>query len=158
LDIDRLNDSPKDFTTTVNQTKQSWASDADLKNKDRLSRLTDSVKGLVGAAETVKWSPDELKVAMGKDGRVQVYDLKKDLLYPIGKPHDFIWYPDSEHLILTDESSISSIEVDGTNLTSIYGGSFENFLVFPWPDGSRLVILVNFNKATGSNLYTITLR
>lgn len=158
LDIDRLNDSPVDILPTLTQIKAGWQTDIDLKSRDRLSRLPDSVKTLATDSAKIKWSPDETKVALPKEGQIQVYDLKKDAWGNIGKPKDFIWYPDSDHLVLVDEGSVSIIETDGSNKTTIYAGSFEDSLVFPWPDGSKVVILASFNKAAGSNLYSINLR
>lgn len=158
LDIEQLTESPTDVGPTIDQTKAVWQSDLELKNKDRLSQLTEVLKTQVESSAKVRWSPDELKVAWEKDGVVKAYDLKKDGLAEIGNPKDFFWYPDNGHLILVEDGTISIVEADGTNKTSIYGGGFEDSLVFPWPDGSKLVILATLNKAAGANLYSISLR
>jgi len=158
LDGDRLNDSPVDTLNSLDQIKVGWQTDLDLKSKDRFSRLPESVKPLATDSAKIKWSPDEAKVALEKDHQIQVYDLKKDTWGPVGTPKDYSWYPDSAHLILVDDGIISIVETDGSNKTTIYAGSFESNLVFPWPDGSKLVILASFNKAAGANLYSINLR
>lgn len=71
-----------------------------------------------------------------------------------------LWYPSSGHLILVEKDTISIIEYEGTNRVSIFTGPFENNFVFPWPNGTKLVILTNFNQSaeTLPNLYTINLR
>lgn len=158
LESDRLNESPTDMSATLAQTRATWQKDLELKEKDQLSRLPDSVKELVANSSKKLWSPDELKVAVEKDGEIQVYDSKKDQLYKIGKFKEVSWYPDSDHLIVVEDNTINIVESDGFNKTPIYAGSFDTTSVFSWPDGSKLIILASFNQAAGLNLYTINLR
>ncbi len=68
------------------------------------------------------------------------------------------WFPDSYHLIITKPNSIDIIEYDGTNRTSIYSGPFDPSLVYPWPDGSKIITLIQFSPTTPSNLYSIKLK
>ncbi len=69
------------------------------------------------------------------------------------------WLPDSDHLITIQDKKINIMEWDGTNSTTVYAGPFLSNYVFPWPDGSKLVILTNFNSAgTLPNLYTVGLK
>jgi len=157
LDVDRLNDNPNDISSSIDQTKAGWQQDLDLKTKDQLSRLPKDIVSQIQIA-SAKWSPDELKVAWKKDGAILTYDSKKNLTSKITGAKDFSWYPDSDHLILVEEGSISIVEVDASNKTTIYGGTFTDGLVFSWPDGSKLVIVASFNKTTGANLYSISLR
>lgn len=70
----------------------------------------------------------------------------------------FQWYPDSRHLILTPQGRIQIVEYDGTNDTTIYSGPYMNDFVYPWPDGSNLLILTSFSPDTPSNLYGIELK
>jgi hypothetical protein len=106
-----------------------------------------------------------------KDG-VYVYDLKddyntkvldandtgcKEAIQPCTPPVQ--WFPDSDHLIVVTDNKIRAVEDDGTNSTTIYAGPFVNNYVFSWPNGSKLVILTNFNNTgTPANLYTISLK
>jgi hypothetical protein len=101
------------------------------------------------------------------DLNIKVYDLKKKKSFDLPFAKYFSWYPAEEkadreiqHLIMIENGSISIIETDGKNKSTIYGGPFEDSIVFPWPDGGRLVFLTNFNNNAGSepNLYTINLR
>ncbi len=70
------------------------------------------------------------------------------------------WYPNSTHLIIIESDRIDTIEYDATNRNTIYSGPFENAFTYPWPDGSRLIVLTNLNPTTDStpNLYGIQIR
>ncbi len=69
------------------------------------------------------------------------------------------WFPDSDHLITVQDKKINVMEWDGTNSTTVYAGPFLDNYVFPWPDGSKIVILTNFNsQGVPPNLYTIGLK
>ncbi len=105
-------------------------------------------------------------------GAVYVYDIREDLNTKVldGLPEEcsesiddcdvpISWFPDSGHLVHIQDNQIKILEEDGTNDTTIYAGPFINGYVFPWPDGSRMVVLTNFNNSnTLPNLYTISLR
>jgi len=71
-----------------------------------------------------------------------------------------IWLPDSRHIILISEGTISVVDFDGTNKAVIYAGEFKDDFVFPWLDSSRLVIISSFPTPTASepNLYGINLK
>lgn len=68
------------------------------------------------------------------------------------------WYPDSTHLILTTDSGIDLVEYDGTNRLTIYGGPMDKSIVYPWPDGSKIITRIAFSEGTLPNLYTIKLK
>jgi hypothetical protein len=118
---------------------------------------------LIGANPT----PEERSI---KKDTIYVYDLKEDKNFKI-KSLDtetitpltwfpiLTWFPDSKHLIFINNRQISIMEYDGANKTVIYAGPFIDDYVFPWPDGSRLVILTNLgNQNIPPNLYTIGLK
>ncbi len=98
-----------------------------------------------------------------KDG-IYVYDIKEDRNYKIHAPANkdqisLSWFPDSKHLIYLHDKKIEIMEYDGANITKIYAGPFVDSYVFPWSDGSKIVILTNLgNSDTFSNLYTISLK
>lgn len=158
LEADRLNDSPPDVSPTIEQTKQNWQSDFEIKDTDRLTRLPANIRNLISATTVLKWSPDELKLAISGDNKLQVFDLKKNKLYDLDPAQEFSWYPDNEHLVLVEEKLVSIVETDGQNKIGIYNGDFDQKKVFSWPDGSKLIILASFNQSAGPNLYTINLR
>lgn len=69
------------------------------------------------------------------------------------------WLPDSSHLLLIKDKQINVVEDDGSNMTTLYAGPFIDHYVFPWPDGSKIVILTNLNSSTVQpTLYSIGLK
>jgi hypothetical protein len=72
----------------------------------------------------------------------------------------FQWYPNSTHLLITYQNRVDVVEADATNWVTLYSGPFDNQFAYPWPDGSRLIILTNLNPATNNsaNLYTVDIR
>jgi hypothetical protein len=70
------------------------------------------------------------------------------------------WYPDSTHLIITNSNTINIVEADAQNLITVYAGPFAGSFVYPWPDGSKLIILTNLNPASElpQNLYAVDIR
>lgn len=109
-----------------------------------------------------------------KTGNVYVYDTKEDknyLLYeakpneendekdetPNSKPK-FIWHPTASYLFYATDEKINVTEYDGTNRTTLYAGPFVDNFIYPWPDGSSLVILTNLNLPDSlPNLYSLSL-
>ncbi|HKZ35290.1 MAG TPA: PEGA domain-containing protein [Patescibacteria group bacterium] len=72
------------------------------------------------------------------------------------------WYPDSRHLIMVESEPARLViaEYDGTNRQTVYAGPFAQNFAFPWPDGSRLLILASLNGGGNlpPNLYSINLK
>lgn len=97
------------------------------------------------------------------EGDIYVYDIKEDRNYLLSKketaPEKFYWHPDSNHLIYAENGKINIVEFDSKNVTTVYAGPFEDNFVFPWPDGSSLVVVTNLNiPSAPKNLYRISLR
>jgi hypothetical protein len=105
-------------------------------------------------------------------GKVYVYDIKEDtnnnVLENIPQECEetvdtcripITWFSDSNHLIHVHDKQIDIIEYDGSNRTTVYAGPFIDNYVFPWPNGSQLVILTNLNNTIITpNLYTVSLK
>lgn len=70
----------------------------------------------------------------------------------------FQWFPDSKHLIYTTENQIHIMEYDGTNDQVVFSGPFTEDFIYPWPDGSKLVIMTTFSPHSPMNLYAIELK
>jgi hypothetical protein len=95
-----------------------------------------------------------------------VYDIKEDKNFRVDKTprttllSDLIWFPDSKHFIFVENNAISTIEYDMTNKMTVYAGPFEDSYIFPWPNGSKVVILTTLNKSAGEtpNLYSLGLK
>ena len=80
-----------------------------------------------------------------------------DQLTPCTQP--LTWLPDSSHLLYINDKKINVIEDDGSNMTTLYAGPFVDHYVFPWPDGSKIVILTNLNSLNlPPTLYSIGLK
>ncbi len=101
-----------------------------------------------------------------QEGSYYIYDLKEDKNYklddikqtPESNPY-VKWLANSKNVIYVHDKKIDVIDFDGTNLTTIYAGPFLDNYVFPWPDGSKIVILTNLgNPNITPNLYTISLK
>lgn len=109
-----------------------------------------------------------------KKDMLYVYDTKEDRNYVLENVPPIIfgrdpaeggikpaisWFPDSKHLLYVHDKKIDILEYDGTNTTTVYAGPFIDTYVFPWPNGSKIVILTNLNNSSISpNLYTISLK
>lgn len=72
--------------------------------------------------------------------------------------HGLQWFPNSQHLISPQKTEIVMKEYDNTNQVRVYSGPFTQNFVYPWPNGSRLIILTNFQTEVPANLYTIDLK
>ncbi len=111
---------------------------------------------LIGTDST----PEERSI---QKGNIYVYDMKEDKNFKIlnltSSAHPYLmWLTDSKHLIYVEDKQIAIIDYDGLNKIIIYAGPFIDSYVFPWPDGSRIVILTNLgNPNTPANLYTLGL-
>ncbi len=68
------------------------------------------------------------------------------------------WFPDSKHLLFVEEGKIKIMEYDGQNKTTVYSGPFAKSFVYPWPDGSKLIIKTSFSPDSPNNLYVIDLK
>ncbi len=68
------------------------------------------------------------------------------------------WFADSNYLLFIKDDRVQIVSYDGTNNTTLYSGPFAENFIYPWPDGSRVVILTAFSPDTPQNLYSIELK
>lgn len=70
------------------------------------------------------------------------------------------WFPTSQHILVNDNGRIDIVEYDSTNRINLYQGKFEENFVYPWPNGTKLLILTNptGNPELPPNLYAINLK
>lgn len=162
LDADRFNSAPSDITPILSATLQSWVDDARARETARVLAVKDlDFRQTASTSAVVRWSADETKFMAGKDEKgLKVYDLEDDKEYTLPDARRHIWLPDSRHVILVEEKTISIADFDGSNRAVIYAGNFQDDFVFPWPDSSRLAIITSFPTPTASepNLYGINLK
>lgn len=157
LDSDSLNTDPRDITAILSATIKGWEDDTKDKNAARILAIKDaSLRKIASDSAAIKWSPDETKFMANQ----KIYDLEEGKSYDLPDAKAHLWLPDSNHVILVEDSTISVMDFDGTNKAIIYAGKFEDNFVFPWPDSSRLVFISSFPTPTASepNLYGINLR
>lgn len=70
----------------------------------------------------------------------------------------FQWLADSKHVLYAQNDRILVKEYDNTNQTVLYSGPFAPYFIYPWPDGSRVLILTSFSPGSPQNLYAIELK
>ena len=106
-------------------------------------------------------------------GKLYVYDIKEDRNYElpvsnfplqnpassISLPASIYWLSSNRHLVYIEDRKIVITEYDGQNKTIVYSGPFDGKFLLPHPDGSKLIILTNFNSSSlPLNLYSLSLR
>ena len=119
------------------------------------------VRLVAGDLPTIETSPNQSSTKpslppVPNELVINAIDLLKNRYSPIWS-QSVQWFPSSMHLIKIN-GGVSIMEYDGTNNVTVYGGPSTNEFVYPWPNGSRLVILTSFNSDTPANLYAINLR
>ncbi len=158
----RLNALPDKLETVVldNFKILAWSEDETkiLYEASRSATLPTIINSpLIGADST----PEQRSI---KEGAIYVYDIKEDKNFKIlnsmsSAEPPLSWLSDSKHLVYVHDQKIDIMEYDGANDTQVYAGPFVDDYVFPWPDGSKIVILTNLgNSDTPPNLYTISLK
>lgn len=74
--------------------------------------------------------------------------------------NNYQWFPTSNHILMNQNDKIEIVEYDGTNHATLYAGPHEDSFVYPWPNGSKIIILTNLNGGSDRipNLYSINLK
>ena len=79
--------------------------------------------------------------------------------YYTGARHNSMqWFPNSKNILFISDNKIQIMEYDGYNVNTVYSGPFANNFLYPWPDGSKLIIQTSFSPDSPFNLYAIDLR
>lgn len=104
-------------------------------------------------------------------GHKYVYDIEEDKNYLILDTSGmeavqiptFKWHANGLNLFFINDQgnkkSIDTIEFDGQNRRTLYAGPLIDQYLFPWPDGTSVLILTNLNTPdTPANLYRIGLK
>lgn len=158
--------------------KTSWQADEKETSEKLLESFSQEIREKILSIKNPIWSPDNTKVFYEKEGTIMVFDLTpKDLrkqepeeFNTYQKPRDkfskIFWYPDSQHLLILEKESLESesgaikiIEIDGENEMQIFTGTVISDYLFPYTNGSKIVILTTFNPENKQyNLYSINLR
>ncbi|MBI3577407.1 PEGA domain-containing protein [Candidatus Gottesmanbacteria bacterium] len=181
--------TPIDVSARLAGVLSNWESDRKTKEKQKLAGFPQEFANIASSsANILSFSPDETKILYqatasasipmiikppliasnptteARDitpGNLYVYDSKEDKNFFIGNsPLSRVWFPTSNHLMLSQNNKIDIMEYDAANRTTVYAGPFTQGFLAPWPNGSRLVIVTNLNPgpSTLPNLYTVNLR
>lgn len=183
LDLDRLNDTPRDITAILQPTLKGWDDELATKNTARILTIKSlKLRQIASNSANLSWSPDETKFFYEDQNQAEtkqktvanIVNLIDGKSYKLPGADSILWLPDSKHLVLIDEAKdsqdqelkeissgkISVVEFDGNNSSIIYAGTFNTNAVYPWPDGSRLMLITTFPTPTAEkpNLYGINLK
>lgn len=121
------------------------------------------------------WSPDDKKILylkyFGDMVEINIFNMEDPL--PVSETRKYTtyrtkrstlknisWYPDSYHLILLEDKTISIIRIDGTNKTEVFSanGNLISDNVFPSPWGDKIIILASFKQNALPDLYAVGIR
>lgn len=180
IDIDRLNDPPRDITPTRISTVRTWD---ETESKNRLAKLQlikDPVlRKTASDSAMVKWNAEDTKLFYQQENNsYKVADLATNQSYDLPAAQSYQWLSTGEHLVMlefdqqvedqtrpvVDQATrsgqiakstfpavkISVIEFDGANKSEIYFGNLDPETVFPWADASRVVAISSLPTATAS--------
>jgi hypothetical protein len=90
-----------------------------------------------------------------------VYDFKEDTNFLIGHKDEIInpfWLANSNNIVYINDQKIKTIEYDATNKQIIFAGDFDTEVVFPSPDGNKIITLTAPYQGTSKNLYAILIK
>ena len=107
-------------------------------------------------ARSLEASPTAFSRLQKEDDFETAYSFSN--YYTAVKLNSIQWFPDSKHLLLVDGDRIQIMEYDGQNNTTVYSGPFTDSFIYPWPDGSKLLITTSFSPDSPINLYAINLK
>ncbi len=169
LDTAKFNDKPGAILDTEAQkTSSNWESDRQKDISSKINSLGKNAQEASIGLKEIKFSPDKSKLFGFKEsGELSVFDSKASLYsglehqtYTLPTAKKYLWYTDNVHLVVIEDSSISIVDLNGGNKTSIFTGAFDSSFLAVWPNGSKIAMLANFNKTPSSlpNIYAIQLR
>lgn len=105
LDINRLNDPPRDVTPQIQGILREWQQDTQANNLTKLQLIIDpTLRKTASGSAVLKWSADESKILYSVDGKTnyKVADLITSQQYDLPQAATYAWLPDSEHLVLVE--------------------------------------------------------
>jgi hypothetical protein len=96
-----------------------------------------------------------------KKDNFYIYDLKDDTNFLVGSRNSILnpfWLYNSDNLIYINNNSIIASDYDSTNKATLFAGNIISNLVFPWADGTKIIVLTSAYSGSTENLYAITIR
>jgi len=94
-------------------------------------------------------------------GNYYVYDIIDDTNFLIGSKETVLypsWLANTNNIIFIENQQIKAVDYDNTNKQTIFTGKFNQNLVYPWPDGNKIIIYTSPYNPTDQNLYTISIK
>lgn len=94
-------------------------------------------------------------------GNYYVYDIKDDTNFLIGSQKNISqlsWIPNSSNLLFVQDQDLKVVDYDGTNQQTILTSNFNQNCIYPWPDGSKVIILTNLSLSSVENLYSLSVK
>lgn len=117
-------------------------------------------EGLVPPLPAASTQPQERHI---KPGKIYAFDIKEDrnffIMDEVKEGEVKIsWFPTSRHLFLVQKEKVTILEYDGTNRVVVFGGTFEDLSAFPFPSGTKFLILTSISANTPPNFYAVNLK
>jgi WD40 repeat protein len=126
-----------------------------------------SVKGPLAPWNTVAWSPDGKRIAIGGNGDVQIWDAATGRNisyygYHAGIVHDLAWSPDGKYIAIgSDNTTVQLWEIATIKNIYTYTGHTTGVFAVAWsPDGKRIAsgdsdgLVLVWDAFTGGHTYT----
>lgn len=170
-----------DISETLKETQVEWQKEVSLNNLAKNKKVPEKLQAILQkSAAELAFSPDNTKImyvatasaeipedlippifsaSTQKQNRrlepnkLYVYDIKEDRNFEITNYRlPVSWFPTSRHLVwVNEDKKVVACEYDGTNLATIYSGSFIDPYVFTSPSSSKLVILAEIDLSIGDS-------
>ena len=104
LDINRLNDVPRDITANYQATLKSWDTTEAQTRLTKLAQIENNdLRKTASDSAVLKWSPDETKILYSdEEGNFKINDLSLDKKFELPKASSYSFLPDSKHLVMVE--------------------------------------------------------
>jgi len=155
---------PTDVSNLITFINNDWQKQRSQILLSKLERLPAKLRPLVATQSAdILFSEDDSKALyLSQKSSYLVYDLNKDISYPIGNLNEIdnpFWLPNSNNLVYSNKSQqIKTVEYDGSNQSTIFAGKFSNNLILPWSDGSKIIVYTRPFPEAPENLYSVSIR
>ncbi len=170
-----------DISQSLPQTQEKWQKEAELNDLARYKKVPMEMRAILKkSADQINFSPDNTKILYQatasaeipenlippilsaspqkqnrrlEPNKLYVYDIKEDRNFEITNYRlPVSWFPTSRHLVwVNEDKKVVACEYDGTNLATIYSGSFIDPYVFTSPSSSKLIILAEVDFSIGDS-------
>jgi len=189
VEADKMNDFANPVAVRADVIRD-WDTQTAIKTKEKLANLDPNLVTIATSSmRIIAFSPDERTILyqatasatiptiltpalVGTNSTPEIrdltpnmvytYNIKEDKNYQIGeiKTLNLQWLPTSKQVMNVSKDTIQIMDMDGTNIRTIYAGPFWDAFVAPWTNAGKLVILTNLNPTASTlpNLYAINIR